>query len=92
MNLDVRFRFNKITGEVEEFVVDAARTNDADHDLDHERMAAEIGRVLELHPEIIEVLDGTAAPPRQTAKPAPADETTETETPIRQAQPRREAQ
>jgi hypothetical protein len=50
----VRFRFNKVTGEVEEFVVD-----DQDRNLpeaEHDRVAAEVGEIVAASPRIFEVL------------------------------------
>jgi hypothetical protein len=60
MDLTIRFRFNKLTGEIEEFQVDAARDDrsNADHNAEHERLAAEIGRVVDGHPRLIEVAPG----------------------------------
>ncbi len=75
----VRFRFNKITGEVEELLVD-----DQNHRLpeaEHDRRAAEVGALLAVAPQIVEVLDGAipAAPPRRP-ETAPPEETTEEQT------------
>jgi FtsH ternary system domain X3 len=56
----VRFRFNKVTGEVEEFVVD-----DQDRTLpeaEHDRIAAAVGAVVAVSPRILEVLSGSPAP------------------------------
>ncbi len=56
----VRFRFNKATGEVEEFLVD-----DQDRNLseaEHDRIAADVGRFLVQSPRVIEVAPGRAAP------------------------------
>lgn len=65
MTVSVRFRFNKRTGEVEEFLVD-----DHDHDLpeaEHDRIALGVARVIATHPQIQEVVPGAAplAPPRE---------------------------
>ncbi|MDI1447250.1 hypothetical protein [Polyangium sp. 6x1] len=49
----VRFRFNKVTGEVEEFLVD-----DQDRHLpeaEHDRIAAEVGRFVAAFPRLREV-------------------------------------
>lgn len=53
MPTHIRFRMNKITGEVEEFLVD-----DQDRNLpeaEHDRIAAEAARVISRHPLIHEV-------------------------------------
>ncbi len=52
----VRFRFNKVTGEVEEFLVD-----DQDRHLpeaEHDRIAAEVGRFVAAYPRVREVSAG----------------------------------
>ncbi len=53
----VRFRFNRVTGEVEEFLVDDQDRNLAE--AEHDRIATTVGRVLGRHPTLSEV---TAAP------------------------------
>jgi hypothetical protein len=58
----VEFRYREDTGEVEMLqveVVEGPAGRAADHDAQHDRMAAEIARVLEPDAEIDEV-DGTA--------------------------------
>ncbi|ACY12832.1 hypothetical protein [Haliangium ochraceum] len=55
----VRFRFNKTTGEVEEFLVD-----DQDRNLpesEHDRIAGEVARMVAVRPHIEPVSDETAA-------------------------------
>lgn len=55
----VRFRFNKLTGEIEEFLVD-----DQDRQLpesEHDRIAAEVARMVAVNPGIAPVDDATAA-------------------------------
>lgn len=72
----VRFRFNKVTGEVEELLVDDQdrRLSEAEHD----RRAAEVGALLAVAPQIVEVLDAPLpAPGPRRQEPAPAEETTE---------------
>ena len=76
MEVIVKFRFNKLTGEVEEFDVDdvASSLPAAEHNREHERIAAEIGRVLERNPRLVE-LDPNApapvpAPPEQLPEAA----------------------
>jgi hypothetical protein len=55
----VRFRFNKLTGEIEEFLVD-----DQDRQLaesEHDRIAAEVARMVAVNPGITPVDDAAAA-------------------------------
>jgi FtsH ternary system domain X3 len=55
----VRFRFNKLTGEIEEFLVD-----DQDRQLpesEHDRIAAEVARMVAVNPGIAPVDDASAA-------------------------------
>lgn len=57
----VRFRFNKLTGEVEEFLVD-----DQDRNLseaEHDRIAADVGRFVAQNPRVVEVVNTAAARP-----------------------------
>lgn len=86
MKVRVKLRFNKLTGEVEEFLVedqDLPYLPEAEHNREHDRVAAEIGNVLERHPRVTEVVPGEPKP----VSPA----TTETpETPIPQPERRRQ--
>ena len=71
----VRFRFNKVTGEVEEFLVD-----DQDRQLpeaEHDRIAAEVGRFIDAHPRVREAVEGAA--PRAGAAPGVEDRSGEEE-------------
>lgn len=63
----VRFRFNKVTGEVEEFLVDDQdrRLPEAEHD----RIASEVGRFVAVNPRIREVMSDVDAP-RATSEAA----------------------
>ncbi len=66
MKVRVKLRFNKVTGEVEEFLVDdqdMPMLSEADHNRQHERIAAEIGNVIERHPRVTEVLPAESATP-----------------------------
>lgn len=55
MEARVRFVYNKRTGAVEEFTVEQESTlPQADHNLSHDRLAAEIGGVIERTPRITE--------------------------------------
>lgn len=87
MPVRVRFRLNKLSGEVEEFLVD-----DQDHMLseaEHDRIAAEIGRVLARRPLLHEVLP--AAAPDAALQREESPERREQEAPTR-VQTRREQQ
>ena len=62
MEVKVRFRFNKATGEVELFEVDDIGPmvqSEADHNRTHDEITAKLGRVLEQNPEFYEVLPGS---------------------------------
>ena len=75
MDVRVRFRFNKATGEVELFEIDDEGTTRlplADHDREHDRIAAEVGRVIEHDAQVDEVLPGAA--PVTSSRTAPAGE------------------
>lgn len=58
METKVKFRFNKRTGDVELVVDQESTLPDAAHDAAHDRVAAEIGRVIERLPRVIEVTAG----------------------------------
>lgn len=52
MRVRVRFRFDAATGEVETFVVEdvgEASTSDVGHDAVHDRVTADVARVIEQH-------------------------------------------
>jgi hypothetical protein len=57
MKVQVRFRFNKATGEVEEFLIDeqGSQLSEVEHNREHDRLAHEIGRVVARHPGIQEI-------------------------------------
>jgi FtsH ternary system domain X3 len=65
MRVRVRFRYNADTGDVETFLVeDLGGTERAvDHDARHDRITADVARVIERDALIDEVLPGTAANP-----------------------------
>lgn len=65
MEVRVRFRFNKVTGEVELFEVldeGTMRLPEAEHNRQHDRIAAEVGNVIERDPRVTEVFPGAAVP------------------------------
>lgn len=62
LDIKVKFRFNKLTGEVEEFLVDQdSALPRAEHERAHDRIAAELGRVVERLPRVTEILEGGGA-------------------------------
>lgn len=72
MRVRVKLRFNKLTGEVEEFLVDDQDLPwlpAAEHNRQHDRIAAEVGGVLERHPTVTEMLPGQPAPAAADAVP-----------------------
>jgi hypothetical protein len=70
MEVKVRFRFNKITGEVEEFIVDDvdSRLPEPEHNREHERIATEIGRVIARNPGLEELKPSAIAKPKPVAE------------------------
>jgi len=84
MRVKVRFRFNKAPGEVEMFEVDhegAKRLSDAEHNRQHDRIAAEVGSVLERHPQVAEVFPGAEKLKTKTMTEKPEAEPEEEEAP-----------
>lgn len=66
MDVRVRFRFNKLTGEVEIFDVEdegGGRLPDAEHNREHDRIARGLGGLLDRNPRLFELLPGTGAEP-----------------------------
>lgn len=82
MDVKVRFRFNKKTGEVEVFEVDhegTIRLPEAEHNSKHDRIAAEVGSVIERKPLVTEVLPGAGKPvPKKVNQPPVTDQQPET--------------
>jgi hypothetical protein len=61
MRVRVNFKVNRETGEVEEFLVEDISTEPEDeHDAAHDRIAVEIGKVVERRPAPAQVIGGTA--------------------------------
>ncbi|MCP5419576.1 MAG: hypothetical protein H6970_04280 [Gammaproteobacteria bacterium] len=82
MKVRVKLRFNKKTGEMEEFRVDdqdLPYLSDAEHNREHDRIAAEIGNVLERHPQVTEILPGGASPAPETVPESPESESADKE-------------
>jgi hypothetical protein len=77
-DLKLRFRYNTLTGDVEVFEIEQeSGLPAAEHDREHDRVAAEIGRLLDRDPRVSEV-PGDLAPPVAPRVPA-ATETGEEE-------------
>lgn len=58
MRVNVRFRVNRQTGQVELFEVAeaaGARADSAGHDWEHEQIAQALGEVLEPAPDVVEI-------------------------------------
>ena len=65
MLVRVRFRFNKQTGRVEQFLVEQeSQLQQAEHNLEHDRIAVELGSVLERDPGVSRL-----APEQQPQQP-----------------------
>ncbi len=65
MEVNVRFRYNKRTGEVEIFEIDdlgSTLTHD-EHNREHDRITAEVGSSILHNPRVEEVLPGSAPEP-----------------------------
>jgi hypothetical protein len=60
MRVTVKFRLNKATGQVEVFEIDDLQSTlpEAEHNREHDRIAAEIGNLVERNPRVVEVLPG----------------------------------
>jgi hypothetical protein len=81
MKVNVRFRFNVLTGQVEEFVVDDidSRLPAAEHEREHDRITHEVAGVIEQHARIVEMRPGAEpraqpAPPVRNTEPSPEAE------------------
>ena len=73
MDVKVRFRFNKLTGEVELFEVDQdSGLPNEEHNRSHDRLASELGALLDAHPRILETT-GAAAPVEAAPVPVEPD-------------------
>ena len=60
MRVRVTMRLNVATGEITPMVVDDLGTRRGeDHDARHDEIAAEVGRVLDPRPRVVEVLPGS---------------------------------
>ncbi len=79
MDVKVRFRFNKITGEIDVFDVEdegTMRLPEAEHNREHDRIAADLGRVIERNPQVVEMLPGHEVPLNKETTQKPEDEQT----------------
>jgi hypothetical protein len=77
MKLQVRFRFNKRSGEVEEFLVDDQGSNlsEAEHNRRHDQVAGELGRLIERHALVRELAAGSGGIPADRRHEPPAPDT-----------------
>lgn len=81
MDVKVRFRFNQITGEVEIFEVTdegIMRLSEAEHNREHDRIAAELGNLIERNPQIMEAFSDTVSVEPQTIAEPAQEETSNT--------------
>ncbi|MGW4942361.1 hypothetical protein ACWEOZ_12335 [Actinoplanes sp. NPDC004185] len=74
-------RINTRTGQVDWLTVETVGANayDAEHDAEHDRATAELGRVLDPHPSVREIRDGERRPGLPTGLTAPEDPDSETD-------------
>ncbi len=72
MRVRVTFRYRADTGEVEAFLVEDAHDGPprADHDARHEAATRALGRIVDPHPSISEIVEAGAEP---VAEALPAD-------------------
>jgi hypothetical protein len=84
MEVRVVFRFNKLTGEIERFEVEQSSALPlAEHEREHDRLAAEIGSLLERLPRLDEISPG-ALPFTSASRPETIAEAANDEEPMRQ--------
>lgn len=81
MEVKLRFRFNKKSGQVEQFQVDdlgGEYLPVEEHDRLHDQIAADLGRVLERHPRVSEIPPavGPSQGRNQHATPSPDQDET----------------
>lgn len=79
MDVRVRLRINKVTGEVEQFEVDdvgTMRLPEAEHNRQHDRIAADLGNVLERNSHVFEVFPGAVPATPVVPEPEPEPEPT----------------
>jgi hypothetical protein len=63
MRVRVKFRVNSETGDVEEFLIeDISTADEPEHDAVHDRIAVEVGKVVERRPAPAQVTDAGAGP------------------------------
>lgn len=75
MRVRVNFRMNTETGEVEEFLIeDISIDAEPEHDATHDRIALEVGKVVERRPAPQQVVDRGTAPDSTTLTYQPGDE------------------
>lgn len=90
MEVKIKFRFNKITGEVEVFDVEDTGTmqlSEAEHNKEHDRIASSLGQVVERNPQVIELPSGSATvltDPTQVVEDEPEQTTSSKSNPQQQ--------
>jgi hypothetical protein len=87
MEVKVRFRFNKATGEVEVFQIEdqGSGLQAEEHNREHDRIAAEVGGIVERNPHVTQVLPDEVQPDDKKQPDLPDDATEEQpETPARE--------
>ena len=63
MRVRVNFRVNTETGEVEEFVIeDVGTEREPEHEAIHDRIATDVGKVVERRPAPEQIVPGEAPP------------------------------
>jgi len=75
MEVKVHFRFNRRTGEVEAFEIDDVNSGLPwdEHNREHDRIASEIGNLVERNPQIVEgSLHAARSTEREDSLPEPA--------------------
>ena len=90
MDVKVRFRFNKLSGQVETFEIDQDSTLPmVEHEREHDRVAAEIGALLERLPRVTAVLPGAGVveAPEIETPPAVEEEETARDQPQKEREP-----
>lgn len=68
MDVKVRFRFNQVTGEVEVFEVTdegIMLLPEAEHNREHDRLAAELGNIIERNPLVMEIFGNSGQTNRE---------------------------
>ncbi|MDJ0837760.1 MAG: hypothetical protein QNK37_14690 [Acidobacteriota bacterium] len=75
MDVRVKFRFNSNTGRVEAFDIidEGSGLPAAEHNREHDRIAALLGNLIERDPRILELTGDHSAPPQPDVEPEEED-------------------